>query len=216
MAPKNSPNPSEPPPKCQKCKCGFCGQVGHDRHNCPKVKRDTPANQQENVQSDNNDSDNDNYDSDDNSENFPIAQIVHTYDINNVLYCVFDLETTGFSRERDDIIEISLVLLTPDGIQIEDSTFTSFCKPSRGIPTFITALTLITNAMVQDAALFGDVIEALLKFVDKKIEDFNTTTKKSVSNVILVAHNGHKFDITFLVSSIWRCRKANLLEHSLF
>ena len=107
------------------------------------------------------------------------------------MYCVFDLETTGYSRERDDIIKISLVLLTPDGIQIEDSTFTSFCKPSRVIPTFTTALTLITDAMVQDAASFGDVIEAQMKFMEEKIEDFTAATNKCVSDVILVAHNRH-------------------------
>ena len=141
---------------------------------------------------------------------------VNNIDFDKVLYFVFDLKTTGFSRERDDIIKISSVLLSPDRIQIEDSTFTSFCKPSRAIPTFITALTSITDAMVQGSPVFADVIENLLKFIDKKIEDYNISLNKSLSNVILVAHNGHKFDIPFLVSSICRCNKGDLLHHRLF
>ena len=203
---ENSNNLSEPPPKRQKRKCSVCGEIGHDKRNCTRVPRVNSLNLQEN------------HDNGDESlpRNVPPEPTVNSIDLGEVLYCVFDLETTGFSRERDDIIEISSVLLSPDGILIEDSTFTSFCKPSRVIPAYVTSLTSISNDMVQDSASFADVIEALLKFIDEKIDDYNVNSNKSVPNVILVAHNGSKFDIPFLVSSIRRCQKHNLLNHRLF
>ena len=145
MSPNDTPNATGPPPKRQKRKCSLCGQVGHDKRNCPSLNKDTPANQRPNHESEQNDRENaneigpevtvlNNLDSEDidiaSLDSCQVAEFVHVR-LEDVLYCVFDLETTGFSRERDDIIEISSVLLTPDGIQIEDSTFTSFCKPSR-------------------------------------------------------------------------------------
>ena len=206
---ENTPNASEPPPKRQKRKCGVCGAFGHDKRNCPKVSSQTSQNEEQNQPPDNDGAKNP-------PPNVTPLSTVNNIDFNEVFYFVFDLETTGFSRETDEIIEISSVLLSPDGIQIEDATFTSFCKPSRAIPTFVTALTSITNEMVQCSPVFSEVIEDLLTFVDEKIDDYNTNCNKSFSDVILVAHNGRNFDIPFLVSSIRRCSKGDLLQHDLF
>jgi DNA polymerase III alpha subunit (gram-positive type) len=41
-------------------------------------------------------------------------------DWGSVLYVVFDLETTGRSRQRDKIIELAAVILDESGVEIED------------------------------------------------------------------------------------------------
>jgi DNA polymerase III alpha subunit (gram-positive type) len=44
-------------------------------------------------------------------------------DWGSVLYVVFDLETTGRSRQRDEIIELAAVILNESGVEIEDAFF---------------------------------------------------------------------------------------------
>jgi DNA polymerase III epsilon subunit-like protein len=46
-----------------------------------------------------------------------------------VIYVVFDLETTGRSRQKDKVIELAVVVLDENGIQIEDASFSEFIKP---------------------------------------------------------------------------------------
>lgn len=49
---------------------------------------------------------------------FPtLVQNVSSVNWERVLYVVFDLETTGRCRQRDDIIELSAQVLDPSGIQ---------------------------------------------------------------------------------------------------
>jgi hypothetical protein len=66
-------------------------------------------------------------------------------DWGSVLHVVFDLETTGRSRQRDTIIELAAVILDENGIEIEDASFSQFVKPRNPLPPFITELTSITN-----------------------------------------------------------------------
>ena len=65
-------------------------------------------------------------------------------------YLFFDLETTGFSREHNDIIEIAGILVDSETQQIIDS-FHEYVKPRQRIPAKITELTGITNDMVRYA-----------------------------------------------------------------
>jgi DNA polymerase III subunit alpha, Gram-positive type len=55
-------------------------------------------------------------------------------------YVVFDLETTGRSRQKDKIIELAAVILDCLGVEIEDAFFSEFVKPTKPIPPFITEL----------------------------------------------------------------------------
>lgn len=61
----------------------------------------------------------------------------------------FDLETTGFSREHNDIIELAGILVDSETREIIDE-FHEYIKPRQRIPSNITALTGITNDMVRD------------------------------------------------------------------
>ncbi|SDU20824.1 DNA polymerase-3 subunit epsilon [Polaribacter sp. Hel1_33_78] len=88
-----------------------------------------------------------------------------------MLYAVVDIETTGNGYKGQKITEISALIF--DGKKIVDE-FTSLVNPEQNIPTFITNLTGITNAMVRNAPKFYEVA--------KKIEEITKGT-------IFVAHN---------------------------
>lgn len=94
-------------------------------------------------------------------------------------FCVFDLETTGFSKKMDKITEIA-VCKVRNGEIIDE--FTTFVNPERPIPDEVQELTHITEDMVKDAPTIEEVLPQFLEF-----------TKDS----ILVAHNA-KFDIGFI------------------
>ncbi|KGL59553.1 exonuclease domain-containing protein [Polaribacter sp. Hel1_33_49] len=88
-----------------------------------------------------------------------------------MLYAVVDIETTGNGYKGQKITEISALIF--DGKKIVDE-FTSLVNPEQNIPTFITNLTGITNAMVRNAPKFYEVA--------KKVEEITKGT-------IFVAHN---------------------------
>lgn len=94
-------------------------------------------------------------------------------------FCVFDLETTGFSPDFDQIIEIGAVKMI-DGIITE--TFTSLVDPLVNIPERITTLTNICNKDVIGKPLIDDVLLDFTKFCD---------------STILVGHNV-QFDLGFI------------------
>ena len=89
----------------------------------------------------------------------------------NKLYTVVDIETTGNGYKGQKITEISIFVF--DGKLVIDE-FTSLVNPEQNIPTFITNLTGITNAMVRNAPKFYEIA--------KKVEEITQGT-------IFVAHN---------------------------
>ncbi|MBF0479810.1 MAG: 3'-5' exonuclease [Candidatus Omnitrophica bacterium] len=84
---------------------------------------------------------------------------------------ILDIETTGTWIERDKIIEIGLIKVTPAGERIE------YCKklnPGIRIPEFIEQLTGITNDMVKSAPLFKTVAQEIVDFLnDADLAGFN-------------------------------------------
>ena len=72
------------------------------------------------------------------------------------MYTIIDVETTG---QGNRITEISIFKY--DGSQIIDE-FTSLVNPEIPIPTYITALTGIDDAMVADAPTFSEVAQDIL------------------------------------------------------
>ena len=94
-------------------------------------------------------------------------------------YVVFDLETTGFSPDKNKIIEIGAVKVEKGKIT---DRFSTFVNPRVPIPFRITQLTSITDAMVIDAPGIEEALPAFLAFV---------------GDAALVAHNA-SFDVSFI------------------
>ena len=99
----------------------------------------------------------------------------------------FDTETTGLDVERELIIEIAAY--DPE----EDRTFASFVNPGKPIPEESVKICGITDEMVASAPTFAEVGRQFLDFCQ--------------GDVILVAHNGARFDQPLLENE---CKRHDL------
>lgn len=110
-----------------------------------------------------------------------------------VTVIVFDIETTGFSRENERIIEIALQDL--DGG--ENSTFQTLVNPGRYVPN--SHVHGITTNMVCRPGVprMEELVPILLQYVKSR--------QKPSGYVLFVAHNARSFDVPFLVNEFTRC-----------
>lgn len=99
-------------------------------------------------------------------------------------YVVFDLETTGISVMKDEIIEISAVKVK-DGQVID--TFSTLVNPLRDIPYAATAVNGITDEMVKNEP---DLIIVLPRFLE------------FIKGFVLVGHNIKSFDMKFIDKAV--------------
>ena len=195
------PSPKKPPARKkrqvkQPRKCGGCGQLGHDRSNCPvpNLPAAHPRARKQVV---------DEVSVDEVSLDHPPPTTV-VEDASNInweciLYVVFDLETTGCSWQFSEIIEVAGQIIDPNGIQLEDGIFSQLVKPNSTISPFITELTSITNDSVSDAERFPVVADAFIRFMRRQADNFSASRQLMIEHIILVAHNGKVFDIPFFV-----------------
>ena len=103
--------------------------------------------------------------------------------LNQVKFCVIDLETTGASPTQCAITEIAAARY--EGGECT-GTFTTLVNPGVPIPPEITYLTGITEDMVGPAPLIDSVLPALLEFV---------------RDDVIVGHNV-RFDLGFLNAAL--------------
>lgn len=96
-------------------------------------------------------------------------------------FVVFDIETTGFSPETNNIIEIGAVKIEHGEIT---DRFSTFVNPKEPIPYRIEKLTSINDAMVMDAPYINDALTQFRKFSE---------------GAVYVAHNAG-FDMSFLMT----------------
>ena len=100
-------------------------------------------------------------------------------------YVVFDIETTGFSPQNCQIIEIGAVKVT--GGKITDR-FSTFVNPGVPIPFRIEQLTSINDQMVADARPIEAVLPDFLDFC---------------GDAVMAAHNAD-FDMSFIIENCHR------------
>ncbi len=103
-----------------------------------------------------------------------------------MLYCIVDIETTGSYASGSGITEIAAYV--HDGEKVVEH-FTTLINPERHIPTYITALTGISTAMVASAPVFEEIAEQLYDLLQDKI---------------FVAHNVN-FDYSFIRHHLSKC-----------
>ena len=95
------------------------------------------------------------------------------------VFCVLDVETTGFSPGRDSIIEIAVIRTERDGVE---QVLSELVRPAGNIPKKIREITGITNEMVAGAETIDQVLP--------RVADL-------VGDAPIVAHNAH-FDRRFV------------------
>jgi DNA polymerase III alpha subunit (gram-positive type) len=105
-----------------------------------------------------------------------------------------DIETTGFSREWDEIIEIAAILID-DNTGKDIDSFHEYIKPKRNITPKITNLTRITNAQV-----------ASCRSEQMVLMDFSEWVTLSGANIV-IGHNCKAFDLNFIKA---RCDKFGI------
>ena len=106
---------------------------------------------------------------------------------------VFDLETTGLDPISNEIIEIAAVRIKR-GKLVPDECFHSLVKPKRKISWRITEITGITDETVKDAPSASLALKDFCKFC---------------GDSLLIAHNGHRFDMKFLEAACRRGRRGS-------
>ena len=95
-------------------------------------------------------------------------------------YVVFDLETTGISAARDQVVEISAIKVQGGLVTGE---FSTLVDPQMPIPWQASQVNGITDDMVAGSPVFREALAEFLEFTG----DF-----------VLVGHNIQAFDIKFL------------------
>lgn len=111
-------------------------------------------------------------------------------------FCVIDLETTGGNHENDQIIEIGMVKI--EKLEIVDEK-NLLIDPEIDIPEFIQKLTSIKQKDIQGCPTITDVIDEILDFI---------------GDDIIVAHN-ISFDLPFMNSVLRRLGRPELENKSL-
>ncbi|HNJ28915.1 MAG TPA: exonuclease domain-containing protein, partial [Ferruginibacter sp.] len=96
-----------------------------------------------------------------------------------MMYAIVDIETTGGYASAHGITEIAVFI--HDGARVV-KRFETLINPQQDIPRYITALTGISNEMVEDAPLFDEIADKLFELLE---------------GTVFVAHNVN-FDYSFI------------------
>ena len=124
-------------------------------------------------------------------DDIKIALTNEDINLNDATFVVFDIETTGFCINFNEIIEIGGVKIK-NGMIID--SFSEFVKPNKRITEYITNLTDISNDTVFDALTIEEVLPEFKKFIE---------------GCVLVAHNA-KFDTDYIYANM---KKLGIFEH---
>ena len=115
-------------------------------------------------------------------------------------FCVLDIETTGFSPERDAIIEIAVIRSETKGGVPRERVLNELVRPAGNIPKRIRELTGITNEMVADA----DAIDRVLLRVATFVGDAPIVAHNAHFDRRFLEHNARRMGLTF-TGNEWVC-----------
>jgi CRISPR-associated protein Cas2 len=110
---------------------------------------------------------------------------INAYELNS--YVIVDVETTGLSAKKNEIIEIGALKITNGVISAE---FQRLIKPKNSVPPFIENLTGISNELLREQG--GESSAAISEFI------------RFVDDLTIVGHNVD-FDMRFLAALSERC-----------
>lgn len=119
---------------------------------------------------------------------FPICAYQDYADKGLNSFIMYDLETTGLSKQ-DHIIEIGALFI--ENNKVKDS-FSTLCNPGVFISQRITEITNITNNMLRDQIPESQAVQEFVDWVNKKEID------------ICVGHNIDRFDNKVLDNAVKR------------
>lgn len=106
-----------------------------------------------------------------------------------------DIETTGFSREWNEIIELAAVWYDTETKEIVDS-FHMYARPVKGVPANITELTGITNEQLIGCAPEWNMLMDFCEWYDNHPADE------------IIGHNCKAFDLQFINA---KCDKYSIV-----
>ncbi|KVI11016.1 Exonuclease [Cynara cardunculus var. scolymus] len=133
---------------------------------------------------------------------------------------VFDIETTGFSREKDRIIEIALQDLSGG----ENSTFQTLVNPDKyvlnshihGISSYMVNKPGVPRSIALERTTIRSIEGSVGNLKDKNfvcrmkdlipiLVQYIKSRQKPGGQILLIAHNAKAFDVPFLISEFSRC-----------
>ena len=112
-------------------------------------------------------------------------------------YTVIDIETTGFSRELDEITELAALRIRDNKIV---SRFQELVRVKKTIPEVVVEKTHITNEMLKDARPLKDVLADFLAFI---------------GDDALVGYNIDRFDVPFIDCKDEQCFCKHLTNRTI-
>lgn len=119
-----------------------------------------------------------------------------TQSIEDTVFTVVDVETTGLNASYNNIIEIALVKVKSNEII---DIYSSLINPARDIPYYITQFTGISNEDVYNAPFFEDIVDEITSFID---------------GTVFTAHN-LPFDLSFVRKEFRLCGIENFKPYQL-
>jgi len=108
--------------------------------------------------------------------------------VSETVFVAFDTETTGFSRDKDRLVEIGVVKFLGDGTVLATTNW--LVNPQRAIPYYASEVHGITTEMAAKAPLFAKVWPEFEAFC---------------GDAVLLAHNAN-FDIGFVRVELERAK----------
>lgn len=116
-----------------------------------------------------------------------------TATLSETVFAVVDVETTGSRPANGDrVTEVAVVLAGPGG-RVE-TVCETLVNPERPIPSAVTRVTQISDAMVRNQPVFGEVVDDVLG---------------ALAGRVFVAHNA-QFDWRFVEAEVRRARGLRL------